>query len=364
MGGATEGEGVERVVRVARARIGGAWHGDVVVGLGSDAGLRLAPEADRAALERLPIALLPPLTDAHVHLGLAEPAACAIGRALDLGWDPAAMPDLAAAHAAAAPALDVRWAGALLTAPGGYPSRSGWAPAEAVHEIAGAQEAAAAVAAQVAAGASAIKVALNADAGPVLDDLALVAIVAAARIAGLPVAAHVQGEGQAERAIDHGVRILAHAPWTERLDDALVARAAERTAWITTLSMHVRDGDGAALATAVDNVARFARAGGAVLHGTDLGNGTSRLGVEADEVAALLAAGLGASGAVDALTGSGLEVLLPWPARTATALPPDVDDDEAVLAALHEARAVRADDLAPTDASTEATPVSTTEEPR
>ncbi|GAA3612165.1 hypothetical protein GCM10010968_19950 [Agrococcus terreus] len=360
MGGATDREGVERVVRVARARIGGAWHEDVVVGLGSDAGLRLAPEADRAALERLPIALLPPLTDAHVHLGLAEPAAGAIGRALDLGWVPAALPGIAAAHAAAAPALDVRWAGALLTAPGGYPSRSGWAPAEAVHEVAGAQEAAAAVAAQVAAGASAIKVALNADAGPVLDDLALVAIVAAARVAGRPVAAHVQGEGQAERAIDHGVRILAHAPWTERLDDALVTRAAERTAWVTTLSMHVRDGDDAALATAVDNVARFARAGGAVLHGTDLGNGTSRLGVEADEVAALLAAGLGASGTVDALTGSGLELLLPWPARTATALPPDVADDEAVLAALHEARAVRADDLAPTDA----TAAATTEEPR
>ncbi|MFH4285222.1 hypothetical protein WAJ30_22805, partial [Acinetobacter baumannii] len=72
---------------------------------------------------------------------------------------------------------------------------------------------------------------------------------------GLPVAAHAQGSGQgqgagqAERAIA-AVDLLAHTPWTP-LDDATIALAAERTTWISTLAMHERDGDGAALGAAV-----------------------------------------------------------------------------------------------------------------
>lgn len=333
-----------RIVRVARARVAGAWHEDVAVAVGR--GLRLAPEADLAALQRLPIALLPALTDAHVHLGLAEPGPTAIGRALDLGWDPALLPGIAAAHREAAPALEIAWAGALLTAPGGYPSRSGWAPPEASHAVAGAQDAAAAVAAQAAAGAAVIKLALNADAGPVVDDLTLVAIVAAARVAGLPVAAHVQGAGQAERAIEHGVAILAHTPWTEALPRRVIEAAAARTTWISTLGMHRRDGDEAAWGRGVDNLLRFAQAGGAVLHGTDLGNGTSRLAVDDEEVASLVTAALGAGRVVDALVGAPLDSLL-GPSASATALPEDVADDEAAIWSLHAARAVAAADLDP-----------------
>ncbi|WAC66283.1 hypothetical protein OVA14_00295 [Agrococcus sp. SL85] len=191
------------------------------------------------------------------------------------------------------------------------------------------------------------RLALNAEAGPVVDDLTLVAIVAAARVAGLPVAAHVQGAGQAERAIEHGVAILAHAPWSEALPRRVIEAAAARTTWISTLGMHRRDGDDAAWGCAVDNLLRFAQAGGAVLHGTDLGNGTSRLGIDDEEVASLVTAALGAGRVVDALVGAPLDALLGRAASSTTALPEDVADDEAAIWSLHAARAVTAADLDP-----------------
>ena len=78
---------------------------------------------------------------------------------------------------------------------------------------------------QQAFGASVIKVALNADAGPVFDRGTLDAIVAAAHERGLPVVAHVEGDGMTRLAVEAGVDALAHTPFTERVDDVLVARA-------------------------------------------------------------------------------------------------------------------------------------------
>ena len=82
---------------------------------------------------------------------------------VDLGWS-----DEVVALAAGAP-LAIPYAGRFVTAPGGYPSASRWAPPRCTSEVAEPSEAAAAVGHQVALGASVIKVTLNRDAGPVPD---------------------------------------------------------------------------------------------------------------------------------------------------------------------------------------------------
>jgi hypothetical protein len=341
------------VARVAHARIAGRWVADALVAL-SETGMRLVDEgrtAGHAATPsiRIDATLLPPITDAHVHLGLVDAAGAAptaLARVLDLGWDPAALPGLVAGATAAHPGLDVRVAGPFHTAVGGYPSDRAWAPAGAVAELAGPDDAARAIRARAAAGASVVKVVLNSEAGPVPDDALLAAIAAEAHAAGLQLVAHAQGAGQAERALDAGVDVLAHTPWTERLSDALVEAASRRQTWISTLAMHERDGDEAALARATDNLARFAAAGGAVAHGSDLGNGIARFDLDPRELAALRGAGVDGGPLVDALLA---ERLLP-PGATVSLLPPGVDCDAAVLAELHHARPAHIRSLTEEDA--------------
>ncbi|GEK81108.1 amidohydrolase family protein [Agrococcus baldri] len=347
-----------RLARVARARIGGTWVADAVLQLTRTGVTPVRPGSAAAAtgaerqLPRHELTLLPPITDAHVHLGLsdaAEPTPTAFARVLDLGWTPAALPGLIEAVAAAHPALEIRFAGPFHAAPGGYPSDRPWAAPGTVAELADAAGAARSIRAQAAAGASVIKVMLNSDDGPVPDDALLAAIVAETHGAGLPLAAHVQGAGQAERALTAGVDILAHTPWTERLSDELVRAAAGRQTWISTLAMHGRDGDETAFARATDNLARFAAAGGAVLYGSDLGNGITRLDLDAHELAALRQAGVEGTALVDALLapprGAPHPVALRPGGPTISALPAEVDGDDAVIAALHHARPMRITDL-------------------
>jgi hypothetical protein len=317
--------------------------------------------------------MLPPFVDHHVHLQLVRPddaVAGGIAAIVDLGADPGAIATIARTEGLPR----VRYAGAFLTAVGGYPSDRPWAPAGSVRELASVDGDAtaaaertrerehhalagpveAAVDEQRRFGASVVKVALNSDAGPVFDRATLDAVVAAARSRGLPVAAHAQGAGMAEVAIDAGVDVLVHAPFTERLDDGLIKRAASAgQAWISTLAIHVRD-DAATAELAIDNVRRFHAAGGRVLYGTDLGNGELAAGVNRDEVAALVRAGLAASAVIAALTD-------PWPERSAawadagvaTFLPdpapsgPDRADPDAVAAWLAAAQIVPTEELEP-----------------
>lgn len=219
-------------------------------------------------------------TDYHVHLELVDPALVAAGgltRVVDLG----------SSAPVEVPGVEVIRAGRMLTAPGGYPSDRSWATGGLFREVA-AGEAEAAVREQVADGAALVKVALNADAGPVLDDTVLRALVAAAHDAGRKVIAHVEGTGQAARAAEAGVDAFAHAPWTERLPDALIAHLAARVTWISTLRIHT----GTDRERAIDNVRRFREAGGRIRYGTDMGNGHSSGGLEQDELDALAEAGL------------------------------------------------------------------------
>lgn len=329
------------IARVARARIAGQWVTDAVVEL-SETGMRLVPagEAPAKIRTRIPGTLMPPITDAHVHLGLtdaARRAPTALGRVLELGWAPDAIGGIADAARAAHRGLDVRVAGPFHAAVGGYPSGRAWAPPGAVVELTGSSEAVRSVRARADAGASVIKVTLNSDAGPVLDHALLLALASAAHEAGLPLVAHAQGDGMVERALAAGVDVLAHTPWTQRQTDATIRAAAASQTWISTLAMHERDGDPAALERATDNLARFAAAGGAVAYGTDLGNGSDRFDLDPAEVAALRRAGIEGTALVDALLA---ERLLPAGGTfggTFGGAAGPVHDDASVLAHLDSA---------------------------
>jgi Imidazolonepropionase and related amidohydrolases len=325
--------------RVTRAWTGDGWVTDAVVVIDDDR-IIVVPAGPGRPVGRVDATLLPPLTDAHVHIGLSEFAtrgAGVLARLLDLGWDPPAL----AAVVASAPTLglEVRWAGTFLTVPGGYPSTRAWAPAGSVTTIATAEQAVAAVDAQRGLGAAVIKVTLNADAGPVLPDDLLRAVVDRAHELGLPVVAHVEGAGQPMRAVAAGVDWFAHAPWTHRLTDAEIEAMAGRVGWIGTLDMHGRGEYGDDYARALDNLSRFVAQGGTVAYGTDLGNALSTADLNQREVAALRSAGVTGERLLTAVTGAGL---LPRWSRTASLLPADVTGTADALDALPQARPVDA----------------------
>lgn len=243
-------------------------------------------------------------TDHHVHLQLVDTThleETRLGRGLDLGSDPVEIARIAGAVSARfghdPGGISISYAGAFLTPPGGYPSDRAWAPRGSVREVATVADAAAAVAEMKAAGASVIKVASNSTAGPVFSDELLAGIVRAADELGLPVVAHAEGPGEAQRMPRLGVRALAHAPFTERLSDDEVARQAGRIAWISTLGIH----DGDAREIALDNVRRFHAHGGTVRYGTDMGNGDTPVDLNPLELDALREAGIRGAALIRAL---------------------------------------------------------------
>lgn len=312
---------------------GERWR-DGVVGLGADGRPQLRDEAPSPGTPALAGCIVGGFTDHHVHLQLVDHmllASSRLGRVVDLGGDPSTVASIAVHNAGEladgggagavsrtvgpdSPELrTVRYAGAFLTSPGGYPSDRAWAPAGSVREIADPAGAAAAVAEMAASGASFIKIASNSTAGPVFADALFRAIVELAVAHGLPVVAHAEGTGEAQRVVRLGATQLAHAPFTERLDDEEIAEQAVRASWISTLAIH----DPAARAIAIDNVARFHAAGGTVRYGTDMGNGPTPVDMNPDEVRALRTAGLDdetllrALAPVDPLDPRSLLLLLP-----------------------------------------------------
>jgi len=269
------------------------WHGPATVRV-SDHGIRVIADSALPTARRLSGVLLPGFRDSHVHLGLTEPRALVAGGLAavdDLGGHPRRLQEWANDDAVSA----LRYAGAFLTAPGGYPSQRAWAATLAVAEIATGEEAMGAVVQQLAEGASFVKVALNADDGPVIDDETLNALVDYAHSRGVEVIAHVQGGGQARRAFTAGVDRFAHTPWTERLDDALIGAMAQpnarflagRHCWVSTLDIHGYGQGGPDFERASDNLRRFHAAGGTVRYGTDMGNGALPPGLNERELIAL-----------------------------------------------------------------------------
>jgi imidazolonepropionase-like amidohydrolase len=250
--------------------------------------------------------LMPGVVDRHVHIGLAEPGAVVRGGVTavrDLGWNPEDVFRDAEASEGPFDGPLIRAVGPILTCPGGYPSRAGWAPAGTALEVRGPEEAAAGVKKVLGqSGLAVIKVALNAEAGPTLSDQELLAVCDAAHQAEAIVTAHVQGAGQAERAVGAGVDEFAHCPWSERVPDDLLAAMAARMRIVSTLDIHSHGKETPELHTALDNMNRFLAAGGRVVYGTDLGNGPIPPGIHVAEIWHLRRAGLAPEQMLEALT--------------------------------------------------------------
>jgi hypothetical protein len=260
----------------------GSWQGPTLFDAATG-----SPVHDGIPELRIPGTVFGGFVDAHVHLGLIDGARLlsgGIAAVHDLGW----IPDVASRWPHTPGLPSVRYAGAFLTAPGGYPADRCWAPPGSVVEVASPERAADAVSVQLAAGASFVKLALNSVAGPVFDDDTLRALVSAAHGRGVTVVAHAEGAGQAARAFEAGVDRLAHAPFTEPIAEELLAAMVDCLSWVSTLNIH----DGPAEVIALDNVRRFAALGGEVRYGTDLGNGAQPDGVNPSELAALAEAGV------------------------------------------------------------------------
>ena len=313
---------------------GPALAGPTAVGVrGNDIGwvgpLPAAPAAThRAHIEGV---LLPGLIDHHVHAALIQPEellAAGVTTIMDLGWAPTEIWPLVE-RARRDPGLPhIHAAGPFLTAPGGYPSRQPWAPPLVAIEIDDPAAASRAVRSLAAHHPATIKVTLNSQAGPVVDDATLRAIVRAAGAHRIPVTAHTQGPGQTRRAQLAGVRVLAHTPWTELLDDQLIADLARDTTIISTIDIHGWGEPTPDREIALRNLRRFHRAGGVVRYGTDLGNGSLPLGVNTREITALTDAGLSPAHVLDAITGAPLR---PGAPADVSVVPGDPLADPAVL---------------------------------
>ena len=281
--------------------------GNRIVWVGSS---RLAPQADRET--DVDGFLMPAAADRHVHIGLSDPGAVLLGGVAavrDLAWPPDVIFPLA--DASELPTFTgplIRAAGPMLTGPGGYPTADRWAPAGTGLQLRDADEAAKAVGVLADRGAAMIKVSLNAEAGPTPTDAELAAIVTTARERGLPVTAHVQGKGQAERAVGAGIDEFAHCPWTERLSESVLEAAAKTMRMVSTLDIWSYGEVTPELRVAADNMARFRATGGRVVYGTDLGNGPIPPGIDVRELLLLHeTVGMSADEVLEALVAGPLE---------------------------------------------------------
>ncbi len=323
------GESVITYARMARVWTGKRWADDVLVAIDDERIRPVLTDDDMLAAGHIDGTLLPPLTDAHVHLGLSDfdtAGAGVLARVLDLGWDPSALTVLASDCATKWPHTEIFWAGPFLTAPGGYPGTRDWAPEGSVLDVSSAQGAVAAVDRLCdVLGAEVVKVALNSEAGPVFSDDVLCAVTAHAHEIGMTVVAHVEGAGQARRAYRAGVDAFAHTPWTEVLSSDELDDMVDNVRWISTIAIH--DPASQDYATAMDNLTRFVELGGSVAYGTDLGNGTYSAGLSLAEVGALRAAGLAGPRLLHTLAATGL---LPRWSATATLLRGRVEPDAVV----------------------------------
>lgn len=222
----------------------------------------------------------PALYDAHVHLAFGTYDAMRVGGVVavrDLGAPPAL--------AAAWRSPDVRVAGPLLTAPGGYPSRSWGADGFAcfVTSPDHAREVVRDLDVDV------VKVALEPAGGPVPDVETVRTIVSVAHERGLAVTAHALTDAMVNRALDAGVDELCHVP-VEPLSGTTIDRID-----VPVVSTIETLGDGAAA-----NAARLHAAGVRLVYGTDLGNAGTSPGADPRELERLAAAGLGRLGALRA----------------------------------------------------------------
>jgi imidazolonepropionase-like amidohydrolase len=251
---------------------------------GRIAGEDASPPAGANAIDASGLVLLPAFVDAHVHLSVAgEPMAVGLAElrggvaaVLDLG----APEDLMGALSRLAP-LRVRFAGPLLTAPGGYPTRS-WGANGYGRELGTAADARRAVAELAERGARFAKLAFDAR-FPLLTATVARAAADEAHRRGLAVAAHALDADGVARSLAAGADVLAHAP-VDALPDDLAAEVGRRGLWvISTLR---------AFAASVAGLRRLRDLGARVAYGTDLGNEGTAPGIDGEELALLAGAGI------------------------------------------------------------------------
>jgi imidazolonepropionase-like amidohydrolase len=232
------------------------------------------------------LTLVPGFIDAHVHIGFYDPRRILSGGVTtvrDLAWPPELIWPLV--RASRSPRFDgptIVAAGPMITVPGGYPTRAGWAPTGTGRPVSSAGEARAAVEEVAGAGAAIVKVALNPAAGPTLDPSLLAAILERAH--------DLCGLDELDKALDAGLDELAHMLMSaERIPDEVIDRMVDQDmAVVPTLS--IRSGRDRRIA--IDNLSRFRSAGGMIVYGTDLGNAGPRPGIDRREVRAMSKAGM------------------------------------------------------------------------
>jgi len=243
-------------------------------------------DANGNAQRELPF-LWPPMIDSHVHLAYWDVAdqlaARGVLAAVDLSAPLEAIDRLRAAP------ITVRYAGPMLTRPGGYPLDSWGADGYGIgcDAIACVDAAVADLARR---GASVIKLAMGKSG--LAPQLVAPAVTAAHR-AGLKVAVHALRDAEAALAAQAGCDLLAHTP-VEPLSPATV-RAWRGRAVISTLAAF---GGGSAT---VENLRQLRAAGALVLYGTDLGN-LRDAGPSAEEIELLRKAGLDDAAITEAMT--------------------------------------------------------------
>lgn len=278
----------------------------------------LAPAAGDEVVDLRGKWVTPAFIDSHVHLiYLHEPALLA-GGGVAGGVDMAAPTKIFDEDLAP---MRVVAAGPMVTAIDGYPTQSWGADGYGI-ECADAAAATAAVEQLHDLGAGLIKLPVMPD-PPQLDDAALAAAVERAHELGMIVASHATSNDTARRAALAGADVLAHTP-TQPLADATVALWADRTV-VTTLQAF------GASVPAVDNLKRLYAAGARVLYGTDFGN-SSVLGVDAQELAAMVAAGMTPAEAIAAGTSAPAGFWGPFDAPLGALVP----GKDASLIVLHE----------------------------
>ena len=261
-----------------------------------------AKDADR--VDAADLLVLPGFIDAHVHIGFFEPrdiVANGVTTVRDLAWPPEVIFELV--ERSRAPDFDgpaVVAAGPMLTAPGGYPTRAAWAPEGTGLPVSTPAAARSAVAQLVRAGASVIKIALNPEVGPVLDEALLTEIVDVAHDYGLKVTGHISGIDELKKALRAGVDELAHMLMSfERIPDETIKEMVARgVAVVPTLSIR----SGRDRKRGIENLARFAEAGGTVVYGTDLGNEGPRPGIDPLEIDSMSKAGFTAGDIIRSAT--------------------------------------------------------------
>jgi imidazolonepropionase-like amidohydrolase len=259
------------------------------------------PPVDLPAVGGTDAVVMPGVADGHVHLAFADDVAAlpALGvvAVRDLG-SPAVLTGTPGGPIVAS-------TGPLLTAPGGYPSRT-WGASGFARPVSGPAEAAVAVAELVAAGAGLVKLALEPAGGAQVPDAATArAVVDAAHRHGLAVTCHALTVEMVLRALDAGIDELCHTP-VEPLPPALVERLVRADIpVVSTLQTFADAGYGEGPPT---NARALVAAGVRLAYGTDLGNAGTRPGAEPRELERLVAAGLSRSQALAAATGTAAEL--------------------------------------------------------